>query len=255
MIKSKNLKGLMKKAIAVTLGITMAFGCLMLPQGNAKNVLPTAMADEFESDGAIYTYSVEDGDRAVIEAVEFSGDTLDIPSEIKTSYGTFPVYKIADKFLNKNETVKTVVFPDTITYIGENVLCNSSVENIKMPNALEHLGDSFASGCKEIKTFECEGANIKVGEMGQCILLDADISNIMNEKGAVCIGNWLVRYQPGDTVHVKFADLGNNGVKVEYINSQTFKYLNEELRCQHHLSESWPLWHTRRKIEALRYTG
>lgn len=130
---------------------------------------------------------------------------------------------IDDRVLMENNTVKTVVFPDTITYIGDDVLKSSSIENITLPKSLEHLGDRFGAHCPNLKKINCKGINIKPEEMGDSIFLNSDISNIANEKGAVCIGNWLVGYQPGDAEHVKFADLGDNGTKVEYVNSRLFR--------------------------------
>ena len=51
----KKTKGLLMKAIAVVLGITMAYGALALPQGNAKNSFTTASAYDTVFGGCIFS--------------------------------------------------------------------------------------------------------------------------------------------------------------------------------------------------------
>lgn len=222
-------KSIMKKAIAFVLGITMVFGGLMLPDTVIKEGYTAVSAFEDEVGGCKYTFSLsyneDDGYKAVIEKVEYSGDTLEIPSHLNRGPSSFPVKQINDDFLKDDQNIKTVIFPDTIKYIGNNVLKGSSVENITLPEGLEHIGDYFASDCTGLKTLKCDKVNIGYEDMGDHILYGSELSGIMNEQGAVCLGNWLVQYVPGSTSSVKFADLGNNDVKIEYVGSNIFKYL------------------------------
>lgn len=147
MNRSKNIKGIMKKAIAVILGITMSFGSLALPNKGIKESLPTASAAKVEYEGRKFVYDIEirnDESGIIITSIEEHGETVKIPSTLVFNGVEYPVKKVDNYFLHDDQTVKTVIFPESVTNIGYDVYVNSSVENITLPNHLEDLGGRFA---------------------------------------------------------------------------------------------------------------
>lgn len=221
-------KGIMKKAIAVILGITMAFGALALPAGVYRDQFSTASAYSVEYNGCKFYYTEKENrgvKMVVITSVTLLGDndTVEIPSTVNVNGSIKPVYGTDSGFLNKNQKVKTVIYPATLKSIGNANLSRSSVENIVLPDSLEEIGANFASNCSNLKSVKYNGTGIKEGKMGDSIFQNSDLTALTNDKGAVCMGNWLIKYTPKDTVtSVKIADLGNDGMKIENMAYQAF---------------------------------
>lgn len=226
MYQIKKFRRFLKKAIAVTLGLTMVCGALMLPGSMAEKGFSAAYADTVEANGCKFIYSLyTDNDTVVIviSGVEEHGDTVEIPSYISHNGYTYCVSRISNDFLKKDNTVKTVIFPDTIKSIGMSVLDYSSVENIILPDGLESLGNNFAEGCKQLKSVKYTGTSIKNNKLGSGAFYKSDVSSLTNEQGAVCFGNWLLSYTPDDSVtSIKFSDIENNGIKIEHIAYNAF---------------------------------
>lgn len=221
---------LIKKAIAAALGITLAFSALMLPNSVIKNELVTASADTVEIGDCTFAYSFVDRERTrtiKIDNVTFTGDTVEVPSVITHDGVEYTVSEIGNNFLNKNTNVKTVIFPDSVTYIGKDVLSGcSSLVRIVLSDDLTHVGDHFALSCGSLDYVEYNGTKITPDNMGDYVLQGCSSrSKLINEKGAVCFGNWLIEYAPHfdikdkfrDVTEIRIADLGNNGVKIDYI--------------------------------------
>lgn len=149
--------------IAVTLGITMAFGALSLPDSVYKDKFSTASAYTAEVDNCKFSYDLIDrtGEQTIkITDVQFTGDTVEIPSVITHEGTEYPVTEIKKDFLRENNQVKTVIIPDSVTYINEFVLYSSSVQKIVLSNNLTHLGSMFAANCFSLKSLDCKSTNI-----------------------------------------------------------------------------------------------
>lgn len=84
--------------------------------------------------------------------------------------------------------------PDSVTYIGNQVLNYSSVEKIILSNNLEHIGTSFVCNCFSLASIECSHLSLDLDDVGNRILQNC--YKMKNEKGAVCIANWLFDYEP-----------------------------------------------------------
>lgn len=215
-------KDLLKKTITVTLGMTMALGTLALPAGVINGGFTTANAYDTYVKDTLFYYRLTDRtgvNTAVIEgAVLKEGeDTVDIPPVIIHEGEAYVVTDMAAGFMKDNKQVKTVIIPDTVTYIGQNALKGSSVEKIVMSSRIEHLGGSFAENCSSLATVECTGTNLSVREIGYGIF--SCCPKLKNEKGAVTLGNWLIKYTPSsyDDTEMRIADLGSDGVKIDSI--------------------------------------
>ena len=118
MNRSKNIKGIMKKTIAVILGITMSFGSLALPNKGIKESLPTASAAKVEYEGRKFVYDIEirnDESGIIITSIEEHGETVKIPSTLVFNGVEYPVKKVDNYFLHDDQTVKSqfgcVLFP------------------------------------------------------------------------------------------------------------------------------------------------
>lgn len=224
-------KGLFKKAAAVTLGVSMAFGALMLPDVITAGQFCSASAETVTAGDCTYDYTLKKDNTLEINSVEFSGDSVEIPQTLIIEGTEYPVTSIGTSFLAENESIRRVVFPDSVKTISTEVLSLSSVEDIVLPDTLEALGSRFASKCPNLKSVKYNGTNIKPGNMGIEILSNSQLSGVTNEKGAVVFGNWLITYKPTDDVTtIRPTDLGNNGIKVEYLNRSSICEL-ENVDC------------------------
>lgn len=235
-------KGLIKKAAALVLGITMAMSALMLPCIEVSNTYAEDTSYTYSVNSCTFEYIIEElkGEEiAVITNVPKHGENVNIPSYIKHNGKEYPVVKIKDHFLVTDKDVKTIIFPETVKIIQASALYGSTVESITLPNGLEELGNGFASRCLDLRTINYSGTSIT--KMGLRVLDSSGISkyydddpfngklkyHLYNEKGALCLGNWLIDYTPSDDVRsVKIADLGDNGIKVENVAGAAFARLN-----------------------------
>lgn len=215
---------IMKKAIAFTLGITMALCMTAAPETGGSEVFYTAYAETCEISGCKFTYELEtkgDISKVIITGVEDHGEVVEVPSAVTHEGNEYPVEKIGDRFLRYDETVKTVIFPETVKSIGSDVLIRSSVENIVLPDDIETIGLEFASECKNIKSVKYSGK--KLTDVNYFHFRNSDISCLKNEKGATCLGNWLIKYEgTPDSTTIRPADLGSGGVKIENICDNVF---------------------------------
>lgn len=221
MVQRSKKRSLIKKITAVTLGITIAFGGLMLPDSFVKGELTAASADIIEVNGCKFDYYFEN-DRGVsnlvLSKIPEHGETVEIPAYINHNGVDYPVYKIDSNFLKDDQTVKTVIFPETVKVINTSTLQNSSVENIVLPDGLENLGVCFAASCPNLKSVDYNGTSLKNGEVGWDIFRGSDVSCVTNEKGAIVLGNCLIQYAPdSDATELRIADLGNGDIPIEII--------------------------------------
>lgn len=115
------------------LGITLALGTLMLPDSAVQEEFTAASAYSVEVNDCEFEYTIverEGSERLRVINVTFTGDTVEIPSVITHNGADYPVTDIGDRFLENNKDIKTVKIPDSVTYIGNQVLNYSSVEKI-----------------------------------------------------------------------------------------------------------------------------
>lgn len=233
MEKSK-CKGIFKKAIAAILGVTLTFGTLLLPNNTTGNEFSSVSAESIKTENATFWYNFSertDHPSIKITNASFTGDTLEIPSEIEIDGTKYPVTEIGGGFLKNNKQIKTVIVPDSVTYICEHFLDSSSVEKIVLSNNIEHIGTSFANGCSNLSSVECTGTKLRATEIGSCVLYNCP--KMMNEKGATCLGNWLISFKPNfaptkiDLKEIKISDLGNDGVKIDSIGNFAIGWLDD----------------------------
>ena len=151
-------KGLIKKAIAVTLGITMAFGALMLPNDRIVEQLPAASALTTEINGNVFEYYIEPTDGitvAVISGAEGHGETVELPSVINHDGVDYPVYSIGNYFLSGDKTIKTLIVPDSVRNIYKGTLSDSSVEKVILPDTIKKIDKGFCNNCPNLSSVEC----------------------------------------------------------------------------------------------------
>lgn len=217
MISSKRNKGLMKKATAAALGLTLALTSLMLPPKIINGSLTSAYAETSEAGDCEFQFEIEENNGAasvIIIGINSHGDTVEIPSVITHMEKEYPVTAIGDDFLRDDQTVKTVIFPGSVKIIGERCMYKSSVKDIVLPDGVEEIKIGFACSCPDLSTVKYSGTGIR--DLGTSIFNNSQLSGITNDKGAVCLGNWLIKYTPDDDLtSIRISDLGSDGIKIE----------------------------------------
>lgn len=114
---------------------------------------------------------IRDDEKGItITGVEEHVETVKIPSSLTVGGVEYPVKMVDNCFLMDDQTVKAVIFPDSVDRIGYFVLANSSVENIILPDDLVAIGQAFAYKCSSLNKVEYEditkGTKIRNNEIG-----------------------------------------------------------------------------------------
>lgn len=123
----------------------MVFGSLMFPGSTAKEGFTTASADSIKSNVCEFIYGFKGINGKTIPVInnvkilDESNGVVKIPSTIKVGDNVSPVTMVGNQCMRDNHSVKEVIFPESVTYIGTGVLRNSSVEKITLPDSLEHI--------------------------------------------------------------------------------------------------------------------
>lgn len=128
----------MKKNVKYFLTVLLAVVSLF-----AVCALQSAAADATYNDGNgnTYQYSVTDGE-VTISGFSTANTAVDlvIPAEIDG----LPVTKIGYRAFRAQQSLKSVIFPDTVQYIDANAFSScDNLESINLPNGLKEIG-SFA---------------------------------------------------------------------------------------------------------------
>lgn len=213
-------KGLIKKATAVILSVTLAFGSLaLLPERISNDCLITASAYDVQWENC--TFGIGLTGRTGIETIKinkitFTGDTVEIPSQLEYNGGIYDVTDIADDVLMDDQHIKHLTMPDTVSYIGKNFLKESSVESIVLSNNLECIEYGLCSTCPSLTSVKCDCINADPDDIGTGIFESCD--KLYNEKGAICVANWLFRYKGfNELTSLRIADLSIDGTPIDSI--------------------------------------
>ncbi len=103
-------------------------------------------------------YSTRSDDYGGLEVYQYDGYTmpsvLNIPSEINGK----KVTSIGESFAYNKQTLKNVVLPATIKYIGNSAFSScKKLETINIPASVENMGNFVFAGCTSLKKIDASG--------------------------------------------------------------------------------------------------
>ena len=92
----------------------------------------------------IYTYTTDDNGNATITGYNGKASGLVIPATIDGH----TVVAIGNGAFRGNSRLRAVIFPDTVTEIGENAFAGSNLQSVSIPDSVTKIGDSAFCECK-----------------------------------------------------------------------------------------------------------
>ena len=92
----------------------------------------------------IYTYTTDDNGNATITGYNGKASGLVIPATIDGH----TVVAIGNGAFRGNSRLRAVIFPDTVTEIGENAFAGSDLQTVSIPDSVTKIGDSAFCECK-----------------------------------------------------------------------------------------------------------
>lgn len=157
-----------------------------------------------------YYNSGETGaDTIRLTGAEPDGDIINIPQSIVINGNTYVVKELGSGFAHDTD-VSTIIMPDTVTAVYDDFAKDSNVEKVVLSKNVESIGRDFCCNCTGITSVEYSGSSIR--ELGQNAFTNSAHTGYgytPNSKGAVTLGNWLIRYMGSDE-ELRICELGED---------------------------------------------
>ncbi|MBP1533234.1 MAG: hypothetical protein IK999_03785 [Ruminococcus sp.] len=238
--------GHLKKFAAAWAGLVIALGGIAAPMTSGSflsDVTLRAYAEEtaeektedkipdnlngwtlgtFRSGGHTFTYAskimsfteleTENNEAFMLIDVEMNDRNLSIPSVVEIDGVKHTVNALYHNF-GAGIKAESVTIPETVTDIGDYVFSDASIVSFHMAGGVKYIGQYFCSGVKGLVPFKCtfDTSSLKSISRGGFIGTALDTPN---DKGAVMIGNCLLRYTGPDADTLKVADFSDKPIEV-----------------------------------------
>ena len=137
----------------------------------------------------IYTYTLDDANRATITGYSGNATALYIPGEIDGH----EVVAIGDRAFENRTDLRTVMIPDSVTEMGGYAFNNcTNLSNVTLSKNLESMGSSAFGNCDGLTQIEIPksldiGGNYYLGAFSDC----ANIKKVTFERGTTKIASSL----------------------------------------------------------------
>ena len=138
----------------------------------------------------IYTYTLDDANRATITGYSGNATALYIPGEIDGH----EVVAIGDRAFENRTDLRTVMIPDSVTEMGGYAFNNcTNLSNVTLSKNLESMGSSAFGNCDGLTQIEIPksldiGGNYYLGAFSDC----ANIKKVTFERGTTKIASSLL---------------------------------------------------------------
>lgn len=138
----------------------------------------------------IYTYTLDDANRATITGYSGNATALYIPGEIDGH----EVVAIGDRAFENRTDLRTVMIPDSVTEMGGYAFNNcTNLSNVTLSKNLESMGSSAFGNCDGLTQIEIPksldiGGNYYLGAFSDC----ANIKKVTFERGTTKIASNLL---------------------------------------------------------------
>ncbi len=178
----------------------------------------TAYALSSTIGNATYTYELDGtNNTAFLTSISTSASSVTIPSTITENGKNYSVTGIEHSFLINNQTVTTLVIPNTVKTIGNGFASNSAIRTLTVSSNVEQIGDGFCENCKNLETINYTGTKLNI--FGSSAFQSTKFIEKYNTKNAVVFGDWIIRYNPDPSnvvSNVKVSSLGTIPIRKIY---------------------------------------
>ena len=230
------MKKSLKKALVSIFTLSLAFSSVIIPNTPISSILTTettasaATTGEYKYAGNTFAYEiVGNGSTSqyakLTRIVKLTEATCPLPSTIKVGSTNYTVKGIANDFA-KSAKIRTLSIPDTVTTIGYNFAAGAWIESVGVGKNVQSIGSNFCKDCTSLRSVVYSGT--KLTELGDDPFVNSRFINSPNSKGAVCMGEWLIKYT-GSASNIRVLDLANNSPDIHKIAYKAF-YNNSSLQ-------------------------
>ncbi|MBR3932673.1 MAG: leucine-rich repeat domain-containing protein [Clostridia bacterium] len=156
------------KFLSVILCLLLCLSVVPLSESavaKAEIIYPDHYIPYYSEYGTIY-YVVENNEACIVACDKYEYVTdLVIPSEIDG----YPVTGIAE-YAFMNNSIKTVIIPDSITYIGAGAFYDCNLESLNIPDSVAFIGEGAFADCKNLASVNIPASieTIAGGLFGGC---------------------------------------------------------------------------------------
>ena len=233
------MKKQLKKALISVFAFSLALSSAMIPNTPVSSLLTAEITADAAELGT-YRYAgntfefeiVGNGSTTQIarltRIVSLSEATCPLPSTITVNGKSYTVTEIGDDFA-RNANIRTLGVPNTVKSIGNGFAYGASIESLSLSSNVKQIGKNFCRSTSYLRTVSYSGKSLT--ELGEYAFNGSKYLTQSNNKGAVTLGDWLIKYT-GTASSLRILDLSSNSpdiTKIAYdafYNNSTLKSVN-----------------------------
>lgn len=212
--------------LACGMSLLFASGPFLIQDIQESGIMITASAaaHTYQFQNATYTYVVSTSGpekTATLSTVSTNAATVLIPSSISVEGEQIKVTEIRDSFLSGNQSVETIVMPDSITKIGSSFANDcKKLKALTLSKGIKEIGILFCNHCTSLSTVYYSGTDLE--KIGECPFQSTEFIKKFNDKGAVTLGDWVIKYDAArTTTDINISSIGTS-TKIKKVGPRAF---------------------------------
>ncbi len=219
------MKKKFRKIAASALALTLAAANVVMPQSPISDMVTEISASAasesgtYNYGGTTCSYTIDNGYAKLDAVVSTSSSAVILPTTIPHNGVNYTVTSIEKDFA-KGLNVRTITLPTKVKSIGGNFARSSLITTVIIPSTVVEIGYSFCKDCTNLRSVSYSGTALK--ELGEGAFKNTPFIAAPNSKGAVTMGQWLIKYL-GTASYVNVLGLNNNKPDITKIAEDAFK--------------------------------
>lgn len=223
------MKKQLKKALISVFAFSLALSSAMIPNTPVSSLLTaetTVSADssgEYKYAGNTFSYEII-GNGTSADIVRLTGivrlgeATCPLPSTITVDGKSYSVTEIGDRFA-ENAVIRTISIPDTVKIVGHSFAKGAKIESISIGKNVQKIGSVLCKDCTNLRTVTYSGTAMT--SLGDDPFKNTPFISNTNSRGAVTMGEWLIKYT-GKSSSVTALNLAGNKPDIHKIAPSAF---------------------------------
>ncbi len=218
------MKKKFRKIAASALAVTLAAANVVMPQSPISDIVTEISASAasesgtYSYGGVTYSYAIENGYAKLNSVVKSSSSSWVIPSRVLHDGNYYTVTTLSNDFA-MGSNARTITVPSTVKSIGNNFAQGCLAETVNLSSNVVEIGHNFCADSKNLRNVYYSGT--KLVSLGQNPLKNTPFISIKNSKGAVTMGQWLIKYL-GTASTIDVLALNSNNPDITKIAEEAF---------------------------------